>query len=145
MPAPHDSTSSSASTDECWLVEIDAEYVQAPPMMPPRSAGPVVDPLDELASVGNGDIITARGAYPLAVTQCDLPNLSIDAVSREGTLEITATEDPAVASVRWVYADGVEISDDGAIVLSLGPDTGSFVANGTSPDGPETLVIDITC
>ncbi len=55
------------STDECWLVEIDTTYVQAPPAPSSGSTGEVDDPLDELASVGSGNIITGRGAYPLAV------------------------------------------------------------------------------
>lgn len=135
----------SASTDGCWLVEIDAEYVQAPPPALTVSSAPVVDPLDDLASVGSGDIITGRGSYTLAVIECDLPALAIEATAREGNLQVSASDDPAVASVRWVYADGVEISDARAVVLSLGPETGSFVANGMGPDGPESLVIDITC
>jgi hypothetical protein len=135
----------STSTDGCWLVDVDAEYVQAPVVVPSGSTPGAVDPLDDLASVGSGDIITGRGNYSLAVVSCDLSALAIEATAREGSLQVAASDDASAAAIRWVYADGVEISDDRAVVLSLGSDTASFVANGTSPDGPETLVIDITC
>jgi hypothetical protein len=135
----------STSTDGCWLVDVDAEYVQAPVVVPSGSTPGAVDPLDDLASVGSGDIITGRGNYSLAVVSCDLSALAIEATALEGSLQVAASDDASAAAIRWVYADGVEISDDRAVVLSLGSDTASFVANGTSPDGPETLVIDITC
>lgn len=137
---------SEIDTGGCWKVLLSAAYLQTPePVVSASSETLTPDPLDQLASVGTGEIITRQGTFPFVVTACNFSPLAIEATAREGTLTLRSGDNNAVI-VAWNYGDGgVQISDEDAKVLAIGATSGSFVANGSTPDGPETLIVEVTC
>lgn len=104
-----------------------------------------VDPLDQVESVGVGEIITARGTFQLAVTTCGFDPVGIEAIAENGELFVEPGEEEGSVAVTWTYDDGVVITDAAGRILQLGDATGTFVADGVNEEGPETLLIELTC
>ena len=134
--------------DGCWTVSMSATYVDTPPPAPlPTAPIPSTTPVqqDDLTavSVGQGEVATARGSFPFVVTRCDREPLHLEATAPEGTVLVVA--DGAKVSVVWTYADGVAIDDDDAIVMGYDGTTGTIVADGTGPNGDETVIVDFVC
>lgn len=130
--------------DECWTVELSAAYVEAPHIT--ELGDPtIIDPLDDLSAVGTGQIVTGRGTFPVAVTECELLPLSVVAAAREGGLTVTEKSPGDDIHVRWTYLDGVVIDDVAAHVLARTDSVLTVVANGSTAAGQETLIIEVTC
>jgi hypothetical protein len=135
--------------DGCWDVVLSATYPDVPPPAADESqesATTVADAGDDLAAltaVGQGQVVTARGTYQLTVTRCDAEPLAIAASAPEGELSIEGDGD--AVRVEWVYADGVEISDDEALVMGFDQTSGTFVADGDGPNGEETVIAEFVC
>lgn len=156
--------------DDCWDVEIVADYNSSPdPLDDPIGGGestdetgaddpvgpdvtptqptetPQEDPLEDLVTVGSGQITTFRGNFALGVTVCDLANRTVEAESTEGVLTVGPGDEETTVSVRWTYDDDVVISDDDAMILHLDDGSATFVAKGENDDGPEDLIVELTC
>jgi hypothetical protein len=135
--------------DGCWEVALSATYPDVPPPAtdePQESATTLAEAGDDLAAVtavGQGQVVTARGTYQLMVTRCDAEPLAIAASGPEGDLSIEGDGDKV--RVVWIYADGVEIADDEALVMGFDQTSGTFVADGDGPNGEETVIADFVC
>jgi hypothetical protein len=109
----------------------------------PGDAGGVDDGGSGLAEAsGDASITTARGTFPLLVESCQFQPLAITATAAEGDLIISQVG--AETSLTWTYADGVVISDTAAKpIVSTG--TALIVGDGQNNEGPETVIVDISC
>lgn len=79
------------------------------------------------------------------MTVCDLANRTVEAESTEGVLTVGPGDEETTVSVRWTYDDDVVISDDDAMILHLDDGSATFVAKGENDDGPEDLIVELTC
>jgi hypothetical protein len=146
-------------TDGCWDVTITAQLLDPSEstdvLLPtPESTNvaptttttiPVVEPPPELDGIGMAQIIAGRGTYQATVVTCTFDPISVEAFGAEGTLTVLSGSDDTVI-VSWTYAsDNVEVRDSDARTLTLGPDSGNFVADGYNQEDPETLIVEVTC
>ncbi len=130
--------------DGCWAIRLVLVLNDSPAeLVPSEPPGTVEDPLDPLSAVGRGEATTGRGTSALFVTVCQFTPLRIDAASSSGQLELRGSG--ADTSARWVHPDGVEVVDDEARVLSSSPSSIAVAFVGPTPDGLESVIVDLQC
>ncbi len=139
--------------DSCWDATYELTFASEPD---PDDLQPTDPDADELAGpdpdegsglvepVGGGTVTTARGAFPLTITTCQLDPVAVEATAENGTLAIAGDPSGAVV-LEWSYDDGVVVSDDSARAVVASPTSALFIGDGTNDDGPETILAEVDC
>jgi hypothetical protein len=131
------------NSDGCWAVRLVNVLDVAPSTSDPVDAASPDDPLDALSSLGSGEVTTGRGSATLFVTVCGLAPVAVEASGSTGRLELSGSGDEIEA--RWVHADGVEVVDERARVLALTESSIAVAFSGETPDGQESVIVDLQC
>lgn len=142
--------------NDCWDVDLEIDFLTEPePSEFVQSDGDDAGGIGDGAEDPNGgsglaepsgsaNITTARGTFPLLVETCQLQPMGITATAAEGDLVITQSASGETL-LTWTYTDGVTISDGAANPVVSSSDTALVVGNGQNADGPETVIVDVTC
>lgn len=137
--------------DDCWDVEIEVGFFSGPELADfvENDDGTTETTTQSEASglvesAGVGSVTTAQGAFNLFISQCQVEPVAIEASAPEGELTVVEVEG-GDTSLVWTYTDGDTIQDATSKLIVSSADAALIVADGENSEGPETVIVDVTC
>ncbi len=142
--------------DDCWDVDFEVEFFGEPEpagFIPTTEEGETEDESASgvpsegsglVPSSGSGSVTSARGSFPIFVSDCQVEPIVITGSSNEGELSIIEGPSGDLA-LTWTYTDGVVIEDLSARAVLSSGNTVLVVGDGQNAEGPETVIADVNC